>query len=154
MAGQVAQQKRIKKERERFLESPIDGITLLASSTTDVWQIRIEGAVLAKSLYSKESFTLNVRFTEQYPFDSPEVKFVGDSPCHAHIYSNGHICLNILGTEWSPALTVSSVVISIVSMLSSATLKSRPEDNERYVRTHSSSHSPKDTHFMYHDDTV
>lgn len=28
--------------------------------------------------------------------DSPEVVFLLPAPIHEHIYSNGHICLNIL----------------------------------------------------------
>ncbi|CAM9973738.1 unnamed protein product, partial [Choristocarpus tenellus] len=42
---------------------------------------------------------------------------------HPHIYSNGHICLSILYDEWSPALTIQSVCLSILSMLSSCTGK-------------------------------
>lgn len=84
--------------------------------------------------------------------DSPEVVFLAPAPVHSHIYSNGHICLNILGEDWSPALTVKSVCLSILSMLSSATEKVRPQDNDRYVSY--ARNNPKESRFVYHDDGV
>lgn len=84
--------------------------------------------------------------------DSPEVVFLTPAPVHPHIYSNGHICLNILADDWSPALTAKSIVLSILSMMSSATEKQLPPDNDRY--TMSSRKNAKETKFVFHDDTV
>ena len=56
---------------------------------------------------------LAINFTERYPLEAPEVLFVPPSPVHPHIYSNGHICLDILYDSanggWSPALTINKV---------------------------------------------
>ncbi len=42
-----------------------------------------------------------------------QVTFLPPSPVHPHIYSNGHICLDILydgqSGGWSPALTMNKV---------------------------------------------
>ncbi len=74
---------------------------------------------------------------------------------HSHIYTNGHICLDILYDNWSPVLTVESICLSILSMLSSATVKERPHGNDSYVRE-STGRSPKLTrlyqqsfHFLF-----
>lgn len=95
-------------------------------------------------------FLLN---SDNYPFDSPEVTFIGSNiPIHPHVYSNGHICLSILTDDWSPALSVQSVCLSILSMLASCKEKKRPPDNTFYVRT--CSKNPKKTKWFYHDDSV
>lgn len=72
-------------------------------------------------------------------------------PINEHVYSNGHICLSILYDQWSPALTMESVALSIVSMLSSAEIKKRPVNDDNYVKV-SRNKSPKEFHWQYHDD--
>ena len=55
-------------------------------------------------------YRLLVQFTDRYPLESPVVTFIPPAPVHPHIYSNGHICLDILYDSsnggWSPALTI------------------------------------------------
>jgi ubiquitin-conjugating enzyme E2 W len=138
------------QELEKFqTEASNDGLTLEVISDS-VWHVSFVGA--PSTIYQGEPYTLRVRFTDDYPMDSPEVVFLTPAPAHPHIYSNGHICLNILADDWSPALTVKSIVLSILSMMSSATEKVLPMDNDQYTRH--VNRNPKETRFVFHDDTV
>ncbi|CDQ95592.1 unnamed protein product [Oncorhynchus mykiss] len=96
----------------------------------------MEGAT--GTLYEGEKFQLLFKFSSRYPFDSPQVMFMGENiPVHPHVYSNGHICLSILTEDWSPALSVQSVCLSIISMLSSCKEKVRGRQQtlgERQIR--------------------
>mmetsp|Transcript_10930 Transcript_10930/g.17807 ORF Transcript_10930/g.17807 Transcript_10930/m.17807 type:complete len:150 (-) Transcript_10930:1440-1889(-) len=142
--------RRIQKEYEKFqADAESDGLNVEIISD-NVWHVSFTGA--PSTIYEGEPYTLRVRFTDEYPMDSPEVVFLAPPPVHPHIYSNGHVCLNILGVDWSPALTVRSIVISILSMMSSASIKTPPEDNDRYTRSLRT--NAKETSWVYHDDTV
>lgn len=104
-----------------------------------------------------DEYYLHVRIPENYPVDSPQVQFdrwkgLGCIPLHPHVYLNGHICLNILGCDWSPACSVESIVISIQSMLSFNNSNERPPDDTAYSK--SAPFDPKKTQFVYHDDDV
>jgi len=146
-------QRRLAKELQQLANEPPSGVRLSseASSSLKTWSVEVDGA--PSTLYDGEHFRLQFSFSEQYPFTSPEVVFVGDNiPVHPHVYSNGHICLSILTDDWTPALSVQAVCLSIVSMLSSCKDKKRPPDNAIYVRT--CSKNPKKTRWWFHDDTV
>jgi ubiquitin-protein ligase len=89
-----------------------------------------------------------VVFSERYPLEPPEVTFVPPSPVHPHIYSNGHICLDILydghNGGWSPALTINKVALSLRSMLASNTDRRRPPGDADYC-ARMRGRSPKET---------
>mmetsp|Transcript_70573 Transcript_70573/g.169091 ORF Transcript_70573/g.169091 Transcript_70573/m.169091 type:complete len:153 (+) Transcript_70573:170-628(+) len=147
-------ERRLQKELQVLRARPKEeGIVVqdVAWNSGHVWFITIAGA--ADTLYSEETFTLRFSFSAGYPMESPEVVFIGHPPVHPHVYSNGHICLSILYDHWSPALTVHSVCISILSMLSSCKEKARPPDDADYV-TKVGQRSPKLSKWQYDDDSV
>ncbi|PTU21977.1 hypothetical protein P175DRAFT_0508864 [Aspergillus ochraceoroseus IBT 24754] len=74
------------------------------------------GDDLGDSPYSGGVFFLNIHFPTDYPFKPPKVNFT-TRIYHPNINSNGSICLDILRDQWSPALTISKVLLSICSML-------------------------------------
>ncbi|KAF4222613.1 hypothetical protein CNMCM5878_003651 [Aspergillus fumigatiaffinis] len=78
------------------------------------WQATIMGP--GDSPYSGGVFFLTIHFPTDYPFKPPKVNFT-TRIYHPNINSNGSICLDILRDQWSPALTISKVLLSICSML-------------------------------------
>ncbi len=119
---------RLKKEAEDINKNYQGVLELeIKNDNMSLWHIKFKGA--EGSVYAGEPYTLQFKFNSEYPIDSPEVIFIGTPPDHEHVYSNGFICLSILYSDWSPALKASSVCMSIISMMSSATKKMKPPND-------------------------
>ena len=79
------------------------------------WEATIIGP--SDTCYEGGVFKLTILFPENYPFKPPKVKF-DTRIFHPNINRQGSICLDILNKNWSPALTVSKLLLSISSLLS------------------------------------
>ena len=108
--------KRINKELQDLGKDPPAGCSAGPVDESDLytWQASIVGP--DDSPYSGGVFFLNIHFPTDYPFKPPKVTF-SSKIYHPNINSNGSICLDILKDQWSPALTISKVLLSISSLL-------------------------------------
>lgn len=139
---------RIQKELKEFLKSPPSNLSVKVGTNLRLWIVTMEGA--KNTIYEGETFKLRISFPAQYPMVPPSVYFLqGHVPLHEHVYTNGDICLSLLGKDWRPSMTGQSIAVSILSILSSAQSKSIPMDNSRHA-TNKPGEYQKD--WVYHDD--
>lgn len=107
--------KRIKKElHDLNIDPPAQCSAGPVDDNWFHWQATIIGP--GDSAYTGGVFFLNINFPADYPFKPPKVSFT-TRIYHPNINSNGSICLDILRSQWSPALTISKVLLSICSLL-------------------------------------
>ena len=139
---------RIQKELKAFIKSPPPNLTVQVGSNIRLWVVTMVGA--KNTIYEGEVFKLRIMFPPQYPTVPPSVYFLkGNMPTHEHVYTNGDICLSLLGKDWRPTMSAQSIAVSILSILSSAGSKSLPMDNAQHA-TNKPGKYQKD--WVYHDD--
>ena len=106
---------RIKKELELLIADPPSNCS---AGPVDEdffhWQATLIGPT--ESPYEGGVFYLDIQFPQDYPYKPPRIKFK-TRIYHPNINSSGGICLDILKDQWSPALTISKVLLSICSLL-------------------------------------
>jgi len=88
----------------------------------------------ADSPYSGGVFKVTIQFPVDYPFKPPRIIFT-TKIYHPNINTAGFICLDILKQNWSPALTISKVLLSVLSMLTDPNPNDplMPEIAQQYV---------------------
>jgi ubiquitin-conjugating enzyme E2 D/E len=108
--------KRLQKELDDIKKNDIPNLS--AGPINDnlfEWDAVILGPV--STPYEGGVFNLNISIPSNYPFKPPIVIFK-TKIYHPNINSSGSICLDILKNQWSPALTISKILLSICSLLS------------------------------------
>lgn len=112
----MAASKRISKELIDLKKDPPGDCSAGPVDENDMftWEAVIFGP--SDSPYAGGIFNATIQFPMDYPFKPPRVMF-STKIYHPNINKEGFICLDILKSNWSPALTISKVLLSVISML-------------------------------------
>ncbi len=111
----MALAKRVAKELKDIQRDPPPGISA-APRAEKIYQWKAIICGPSDTPYEGGVFKLNIDLPNEYPCRPPKVKFL-TRVFHPNINPNGEICLDILRDKWSPALTISKVLLSITSLL-------------------------------------
>ena len=126
--------RRIQKELEELRSTPLETCSAgpIQEDNLFLWEGAIVGP--SDSPYAGGCFQLQIEFPLNYPFKPPKVAFK-TKVFHPNINSQGGICLDILKDQWSPALSIAKVLLSISSLLTDANPKDPlvPEIARLYV---------------------
>ena len=107
--------KRLQAELIEFDKNPPEHCSAgLVEDQLSHWNATIIGP--GESPYNGGIFNLDIVFPSDYPFKPPKVRFI-TKIFHPNINKDGYICLDILKDAWSPALSISKVLLSICSLL-------------------------------------
>lgn len=106
---------RLQKELKMLqLSPPINCSAGLIEDDIFHWNATIMGP--EDSPYYGGVFFIDIKFPQDYPYKPPKMRFT-TKIYHPNISKNGFICVDILKNNWSPALTISKVLLSICSLL-------------------------------------
>mmetsp|Transcript_47887 Transcript_47887/g.40513 ORF Transcript_47887/g.40513 Transcript_47887/m.40513 type:complete len:448 (-) Transcript_47887:269-1612(-) len=126
LAGETSDN--MKKQNDGIWSRPVSEDDLLK------WESLAIGPAL--SPYAFGFFTFRMQFPEDYPSSAPHIVFLttngGKTRFNPNLYSDGKVCLSILGTwrgesgeQWSSVQNCQSVMVSIQSLMDD-----RPYHNE------------------------
>lgn len=106
---------RLKKESQDILNNPPGNCNAYPNKENIYsWTAQIYGP--SDTSYEGGVFKLNIVYPKDYPFKPPKINFT-TKVYHPNIDTSGNICLDILKDKWSPALTISKILLSICSLL-------------------------------------
>ncbi|KAG9254243.1 ubiquitin conjugating enzyme [Emericellopsis atlantica] len=111
----MALPKRIIKETERLMAEPVPGISAIPhEDNLRYFDVEIHGP--ASSPYEGGIFKLELFLPEDYPMTAPKIRFL-TKIFHPNVDKLGRICLDVLKNNWSPALQIRTILLSIQALL-------------------------------------
>ncbi|CAD7966841.1 unnamed protein product [Amoebophrya sp. A120] len=120
-AGGRRERKRLEKELADMREKNKAGGGVVADAIGEniqIWEGVIQGP--EDTPYFGGVYKIQIEIPDDYPYNPPKMKFV-TKIWHPNISSQtGAICLDVLGKEWSPALSIRTALLSIQALLSAA----------------------------------
>lgn len=126
--------KRINLDMKNYYKSDLQKNGIYCNFTEDnIFNVKILIIGPSDTPYENGFYFFDLVYPQNYPISSPKVTFMTtDSKFRSHpnLYSNGKVCLSILGTwsgpQWSAALSLNSVLLSIQSLFTKSPLQHEP----------------------------
>jgi ubiquitin-conjugating enzyme E2 W len=108
----------------------------------------------AESIYAGESFDLHFIIDSSFPARAPIVKFGTRVPAHAHVYSNGMICMEPLYSGWTAKSSTKALLLDVLVMLRNASMhdKIRPSTDGWFSSAYGREADPRQVQWLYHDE--
>ncbi|XP_027051556.1 ubiquitin-conjugating enzyme E2 Z-like [Pocillopora damicornis] len=132
---------RIKRDITSMYKEPPPGLYAVADEN-DITKVHALVIGPRGTPYEGGFYYFLIAFTPDYPIKPPKVRLLttgnGRVRFNPNLYKNGLVCLSILGTwpgpAWSPAQTLSSLLISIQSLMNEKPYHNEPgyEGKEAY----------------------
>ena len=160
----MSSRKRIQKELDDFNKNPTNNCSIIQRDEEDIFNLFVIIIGPEFTPYENGIFYLSYVYPTDYPFKPPHITFE-TKIYHPNINSNGSISLDILQDQWSPALTLGKILLSICSLLGEPNAddplnleiaklyKSNKYEYYKKVREYSEKYAdaPKDAYFYYLD---
>jgi ubiquitin-conjugating enzyme E2 Z len=127
-------QKRIAKDIKNYIEGDINDVGIYCHiDESDITQIKALIIGPPNTPYENGFYLFDVKFPNDYPFNPPKVKFLTHESgvrFNPNLYTNGKVCLSILGTwsgpGWTTCLNLNTVLLSIQSLLNENPIVNEP----------------------------